>query len=70
MDEQLTKAENIVRVCFSDISISLIQRHLRVGYSTGTDLMNELISMGVVVDRGENLKNHRYTLGDFLREYS
>lgn len=62
MDEQVIKAENIVRLCFSDISISLIQRHLRVGFSTGVELMNQLILMGVVIDHGENFEYQRYTL--------
>lgn len=62
MDEQVIEAENIVRLCFSDISISLIQRHLRVGYSTGIELMNQLILMGVVIDHGENFNIRRYTL--------
>jgi DNA segregation ATPase FtsK/SpoIIIE-like protein len=62
MDDQVIRAENIVRVCFSDISISLIQRHLRVGYSVGVKLMNQLILKGVVIDHGKNFEIRRYTL--------
>ena len=62
MDEQIIKAEAIIRSCFSDISISLIQRHLRVGYSAGIELMNQLILMEVVIDHGENIIGRRYTL--------
>ena len=64
MDERITKAEDIVRLCSSEISISLIQRHLRIGYSAGIDLMDRLVSMGVVIDHGENIEYQRYTLSE------
>jgi len=62
MDKQIIKAEEIVRVCFSEISISLIQRHLRVGYSAGIELMDQLISNGIVIDHGGDFNHRRYTL--------
>jgi len=63
MDEQIVKAEAIVRLCFSEISVSLIQRHLCIGYSAGIELMNRLISMGIVIEHGESTSSQRYTLG-------
>lgn len=62
MEKHINKAEEIVRLCSGQISISLIQRHLRVGYSTGIELMRHLISMGVVIDHGENIRIKRYAL--------
>ena len=62
MDKQFIKAEAIVRLCFSDISVSLIQRHLLVGYSAGIELMSQLISRGVVIDHGESISIRRYRL--------
>lgn len=58
----LVKAIKLVRACPKSISISLIQRHLWMGYQPACRLMAQLVLARVVVDNGEQIHGPRYTL--------
>lgn len=60
----LIAATELVRAQPKNISIALLQRHLRLGYSQAQQLMAELERIGVVVHAGDVALGQRYVLYD------
>lgn len=61
-EEAMNAAIKLVNAYPKQISISLLQRHFRLGYSEGVSLMQSLISNGIVIDHETETIEDRYSL--------